>query len=447
MGQLKARVVSCLELVLGTRDGLIGVSLSAFLLQNAIRSTLSAVFARLGVEVIADYLTILIIYAPMIACVFRYRDVCLTDGLILIAACGFLFAASFITHPENAYYYTRPLYGVARVFSPDGAIYGYLLFRAARESGELIIKSLKVVAVLLLCFWTVFFIRAQVKGYWEEYNYLGELTKMSYSLEFGYGMLLPVAIFFFLRDNGNSGPFLVLMGVAMVEIFIAGSRGPWLCIGVMFAIGAAKAWGVKLLAYVSQHKKRTAIVSALVVVVAIILIFNYELIFSALRDALAGFGVSSRTLDRLAAGTIADDNGRDAIWSEAVRLILLSPFFGYGVYGERPYIAQIHNAGFPHNIVLEFALEFGAIVAALLVVIIVAASAFLLFTRRETVWSKIFPIFFVSSCQLLLSMSFWYVSAFWICAALIVNHLEATGDFSRVLCVTKNMLDSAKGAK
>lgn len=447
MGELKIRVASFLECVLSTKDGLIAVSLSAFLLQNAIRSTLSAIFARLGVEAIADYLTIAIIYAPMIACIVRYRDVRLFDGLALVAICGLLFAVSFIFHLEDAYYYMRPLYGIARVFSPDGAIYGYLLFRAARESGEQILKSLKIVAVLLLCFWTVFFIRAQVKGYWEEYNYLGELTKMSYSLEFGYGMLLPVAIFFFLRDNKNSGPFLVLMGIAMVEILIAGSRGAWLCMGVMFAICAAKTWGMRLLVYVSQHKKKVAIAGALIVMAAVILMANYEAFFSALRDALANFGVSSRTLERLAAGTITDDNGRDTIWSEAMRLILLNPIFGYGVYGERPHIAQIHNAGFPHNIVLEFALEFGVVITFLLVMAIVVASAYLLFTRRETAWSKMFPIFFVSSCQLLLSMSFWYVSAFWICVALVVNHLEATSDFSRLLNVAQNMFNKVRSAK
>lgn len=447
MGALKERVASCLECVLSTRDGLIAVSVSAFLLQNAIRSTLSAGFARLGIEAIADYLTIIVIYAPLIACMVRYRDVCLLDSLVLIAACGLLFAVSFVFHADDAYYYTRPLYGVVRVFSPDGAIYGYLLFRAARESGEQILKALKIVAILLLCFWTVFFIRAQVKGYWEEYNHLGELTKMSYSLEFGYGMLLPVAIFFFLREDRNSRLFLVLMGIAMIEILIAGSRGPWLCIGAMLAIAVAKAWGTKLLAYVSRHKKKAAIIGLIVVMAIVILIINCEALFSALRDALADFGISSRTLDRLAAGTISDDNGRDAIWSEAVRLILLNPILGYGVYGERPYIAQIHNAGFPHNIVLEFALEFGVLVTALLVVVIVAVSAYLLFTKHETAWSRMFPIFFVSSCQLLLSMSFWYVSAFWICVALAVNHLEATGDFSRLLNVVRNKLARMKGTQ
>lgn len=447
MGELKTRVVSFLECLLSTRDGLIAASLSAFLLQNAIRSTLSAIFVRFGVEAIADYLTIVIIYAPMIACVVRYRDIHLFDGLAVIAICGLLFTVSFIIHLEDAYYYTRPLYGVARIFSPDGAIYGYVLIRAARESGEQIIKSLKMVAVLLLCFWTVFFIRAQVKGYWEEYNYLGEITKMSYSLEFGYGMLLPVAIFFFLRDDKNNGPFLALMGIAMVEILIAGSRGPWLCIGVMFVIGAAKAWGMRLLAYVSQHKKKVALAGVLILIAAVILIINYKELFSALRDVLANFGISSRTLDRLAAGTITDDNGRDAIWSEAIRLISLNPIFGYGVYGERPYIAQIHNAGFPHNIVLEFALEFGVIVTILLGAVIIAASAYLLSTRRETAWSKMFPIFFVSSCQLLLSMSFWYVSAFWICAALAVNHLEATGGFSRFSSIVWNTPNRTRGTK
>ena len=446
MGELKARGAAVLERVLSERDGLIAASLSAFLLQNAIRSTLSAIFARLGIEAIADYLTIVIIYAPIIVCIVRYRDVCLLDSLALLAVCGLLFAVSFISHLEDAYYYTRPLYGVARVFSPDGAIYGYLLFRAARESGDQIVKALRMVAVLLLCFWTVFFIRAQIKGYWEEYNYLGELTKMGYSLEFGYGMLLPVAVFYFLRDE-NRNLYLALMGIALVEILIAGSRGPWLCIGVMLVIGAAKAWGTKLLAYASQHKKRVAIAVVLIVAAAIILIFNYEAFFIALRDIFASFGISSRTLDRLAAGTITDDNGRDAIWSEAVRLILLNPIFGYGVYGERPYIAQIHNAGFPHNIVLEFALEFGVVVTILLVTTMVAASVYLLFTRYETAWSKMFPIFFVSSCQLLLSMSFWYVSAFWICAALVVNHLEATGESARLLDIATNMIDKVEGVK
>ena len=447
MEELKEHVCSVLKRALSTRDGLIAVSLGAFLSQNAIRSTLSAIFARLGIETIADCLTIIIIYAPLFACIARFRDVRLFDGLLLTAVCGLLFAASFAFHVEDAYYYTRPLYGVARIFSPDGAIYGYLLFRAARESGRQILKTLKVVAVLLLCFWTVFFIRAQVKGYWEEYNYQGELTKMNYSLEFGYGMLLPVAIFFFLRDGRNSKLFLALMAIAMTEILIAGSRGPWVCIGVMLVIGAAKAWGMKLLTYVSRHKGKVAIVGAIVVVAIVILISNYEALFSEFRDVLANHGISSRTLDRLAAGTITDDNGRDAIWSEAVRLILLNPLFGYGVYGERPYIAQIHNAGFPHNIVLEFALEFGVVVTFLLVAVIVGTSAYLLSTRHETVWSKMFPIFFVSSCQLLLSMSFWYVPAFWICVALVVNHLETTGDFGRLRNAAGKILNRAKGAK
>ena len=120
-------------------------------------------------------------------------------------------------------------------------------------------------------------------------------------------------------------------------------------------------------------------------------------------------------------GSFSASNGRDRIWNAVIDAIRSGGPFGYGMFGDRPFVAPLHIAGYSHNLILELLVSFG-VFGVVIVAYIIKDAVKMLFVCKDDDWKEIYLILFVGSCKLLLSFSFWYIWEFWAAAAVAYKY-------------------------
>lgn len=174
----------------------------------------------------------------------------------------------------------------------------------------------------------------------------GKMTNLTYSMSFGYDLLIP-AVAFYLDKRFLSKIFLLL--VAFMTLLI-GSRGPFIAI-------------ISFIMLPSLFNKGKAYVIG--VVSACILAYTFLPEFLGyLNDVFTRIGIESRTL-YLFANDIMHDSNRNVIYDNAWRIINDHPFFGAGLFADRAYFDA-----FCHNIFLEIFVDFGLFGGALFIMFI-----------------------------------------------------------------------------
>ncbi len=355
--------------------------------------------------------SVLLIYTPvLLACFMRPKKYVKPDFLVLLSLVCLFFLVTYAVHPEYRYYYTRDVYGVWRhVLIPYRGIYAYLFVRMI-DDPKILWRCLRIAGWIMLLYFAYQIARASSRGYWTGVVGLEDNAKMGYSVEFGYKVLPFALLFLYSGLKGNR----LDLAVAVVDIammLVGGSRGSFLFLGLFFVL--------YILVELKDTKHKVVKISA-VAVVAAVLYLSYQSVLVALESFLADQGITSRFLSSLTSGTMLDDNGRNYIWSKAVKLIRNNPY-GYGAMGSRMYISKIIVAGYPHSIILEMLIDFGVFAGSALLLGMAYASTKNLFSNQYGGWSSLYLAYFCAACSLFISMTFWSVSTFWICLALCVN--------------------------
>lgn len=155
---------------------------------------------------------------------------------------------------------------------------------------------------------------------------------------------------------------------SITMIFIGGSRGPILCI-CSFVI-------MFLIANLKKHKLLTFSIST----ITVLFVIFWENILVFLIQIFRKYGLTSRTLIKLYAGTITSLTGRDFIQSIVKDLITENPLMGVGIGVERITIYNKIYVGrgmydklstsYPHNLFLEILVQFGVIIGGVLIIYI-----------------------------------------------------------------------------
>lgn len=341
-----------------------------------------------------------------IFCILK-REIPSWQSMVSILSCIILFAIAYLSHPENRFYFTRETYGLSRVFRPDRTIYFMLFVSLYRKRPREFLNTLWLGSLLLTFFGGIDFLQAMMRGYWLEYNYAGRLTHFSYSLAFGYKMILPCIVFIYFYIKKRSILNLILSIAVFGMILLGGSRGQLICIAAFI--------GIMLFRYYrhTNNIRRCIITIFLIICCSIIFLVGVQNILNMVGRILDSLGLSSRTVTALFSGSFTDDNYRFEIWKRAIDAIKENIILGYGVYGDRPFISSLHYAGYCHNIFLELMISFGVPIGMLLSATLVIRSIYILLQKEDNIWIDFFVIMFAISFQLLISMSFWYVMGFW----------------------------------
>lgn len=331
--------------------------------------------------------------------------------LLLYVVIVFCFLFTYLFHPEYSYFYTRESYGIVRVFRPDCALYAFLFFSLIDDPYELL-KTVKNFAYIDMAYLFIFqLIPALIRGYWIDTNYQGIETHYVYNLSFGYSLLLPTIVFLYFFLKKKSYLHLLLAVVGLFFIFTQGSRGamiiPIIFIGLMIISGVIDSKNVSYKIFK---------ISAVITLLILLILFGNNMLIEIV-SFFQSLGIQSRTLELFIQGEVTNDSGRNIIWQSVVNAIEKGGIFGYGTYGDRPFVFPYHFVAYSHNIFLELICSFG-VIGFIISAFIIADSVYMIFVCKKTIWKELFIIFFSISCQLLLSMSFWYVFEFWAAAAI-----------------------------
>lgn len=169
----------------------------------------------------------------------------------------------------------------------------------------------------------------------------GSFILVSYSMGFGYFLLLPMLVLFYQRKWYSISVSLLLL----ILIIVFGSRGPLLSVGIflLYMLVQKKAW--KLLA---------------------VLLLVGIICFAGLDSYLQSLDISSRTIDMILSGDFTEETNRDLIAEKAILTIKDNPIIGYGMFGDR-----IPVGDHCHNIILEVICDFGVIIGSIFLIIFV----------------------------------------------------------------------------
>ncbi len=368
-----------------------------------------------------------------------------------------IYASIYLTYlfsPEIEYFLLRGDYGLNRVIRPDSAMYALLFFMLVRNSDELL-RSLRLYAYIDFAYLFVFEIIPYLRdGGWIDYAPDGSKILFSYSLSFGYSMLMVTVILLYCYIANGRILDLIFGSFAFYEVFTNGNRGAFLLVCVfVFLITVQRAYYaedktyrnylllglainvaifvvtkdsisilsvVVLDSFISNQqtkdiKKKFFFVIGSTLGLILLSIMFYQVIlpfcYPSTAEEILANGIS-RNQAMLESGTFTSGNGREAIWSTVWNAIKDSSFMGYGFFGDRPFVFPHHYAAYSHNIALELTCSYGLVGTAIVVYYFFDAIRMFFFCKDQK-WREIYLLFFVVSCQLLISYSFWYIYEVW----------------------------------
>ena len=341
---------------------------------------------------------------------YKYSFFCIIYILIVLT-----FVFSIFCNDDLIYFFGRNDYGLERVFRPDSAIYALLFFCLLDNIDELFDTIKKFAYIDFVYLLIVQYLPSYIKGGWEDVNYRGQTVIRAYSLSFGYAMLFPTIVFIYLYMKKKNCWNLILAIIGTLLILTNGSRGallmPIVFVGIMVING---------IMYSNNTKWKWLKIFSIVLVISIFVIYGNAIVLK-LVDILQSLGFESRTLEMIGKGEISSDSGRSMIWEAVWKAIKDGGIFGYGAFGDRPFVYPIHYVGYSHNIFLELICSFGIIGVILSIILVVASLRMLLFCK-DNKYKELFIIFFSISLQLLISMSLWYVWEFWAAIAIVYKY-------------------------
>ena len=359
--------------------------------------------------------TLATVYAPVAAVFFAARQKAPADFFFLLLYIGLFFAVTYLFHREYEYYYTREQYGIADyVLRPDNGLYAYLFLRLVREPAR-VLRGLRISGYLIYAFSALRLYVATRKGFWMEEGSRGQEYMSTYNMNYGYTLLLFVCCFLYCAFERKNVIFLLLAGAGVLMILCGGSRGPMLDVGIFLALY----WLIRLRR--SRFKPLYLLGTAVCGGAAAEL---YRPATDLIRGLTERFGMHSRTLEMMLAGTVAQNNGRDVFWEASFQMLRENPL-GYGAMGARHVLCGIHIVGHPHNVMIELLIEYGVVGGAVVIIALLAATFRILLRQRKQAWQGVFLIFFANACQLLTSYTYWHSPALWGALAAGVNYYRA----------------------
>lgn len=335
------------------------------------------------------------------------------DFFIILAVILVALLITVNIHPEYSARFSDDNWGLLyRVFRIDRGIYAYLILRMVSDKLR-IRNNLKITAYIWMLKIGMDAFSRITQGSWTLLKNDGvTLYQSSYSLSFGYNSAFLCVVCLYLSKYYKPY-FYKAVGVLTLALSVLyGSRGA-LIVPLSYIF-------FQMFFFTEDTFSKKELVKRILIALAFLAcILFYEQILSVLISMFRSLGLGSRSIESLIEGNIGDLNGRDNLWMYSLELIRKNFFTGLGPYGDRYYLSTIYNWGYPHNIFLEFLLEFG-ILGLIMLIVLIISSFKIIRQKRDYEFKAIFVVFFSNSLKLLVSDSFWYNSFFWSVLALIV---------------------------
>ena len=388
----------------------------------------SVVFRIFGRESIYPVYFVIFCSLFLIYVVQHLKKIIIPVLLFLIVSLMFLY--TYLIHPEYFSWFVHETYGFfVAIIVPGCALWVFPLIWLIKDEDRLY-RFLLMACWLNFIFYTLQFIASKYRGYWGVMDIDKTTMEMTYNLEWGYNMLMPVSFFgacAFLQRNKKRYYLPFVAGFAM--ILIGGSRGAAIWPILMFPIIMPFMWRKMK----SFQKFNFFCGVSLIAVFIIFCLLNKDVLLLFLQNGVSRLGITSRTFTSIFDGSIFESNGRNKIYSIALDLIKRGGLLGWGVYGDRPIISYAgFKWGYSHNLFLELLVSFGYFGGGIIIVLLLMGVITLYRVCKNSKRQIVFITFFVTSLKLMLSNSFWYTGSFWALIALML--LWRKIDNTEVLC-------------
>lgn len=396
-------------------DELVRLSVILFLSNPLMTTIFGSVMGKLGFGGYGRYVTVVAVYLPLlIACIKCPRKYIKADFLCVYVFIILFFAVTLLIHPEYEYWYARSDYGVWNyVLFPLKGLYGYLFIRLIDDPEDL--KDVfRKSGWLMYAYFAYQIFLASRRGYWVGVAGQNDTAEFSYSVSFGYHVLLFALPFLYNAIREKRIPDIVGAAIGFSMILTNGSRGPILMTALFFVVLTLRSMREE------RNKAKLALRVLVVALLVLTVVVLYNIVNNLLITLLSAWDINSRFVKMLLAGRLTYDSGRNAIWGAAMQMIRDNPF-GYGAMGSQHVISHYIIAGYPHSIFLEMMIDFGVFVGGALLIFLFHRALAIIFAR-DNGWSDLFIPIFCTACALMISLCYWSNRAFWICVGIGVNY-------------------------
>ena len=295
---------------------------------------------------------LILLSAPYLLRVVRLVDI------IFYCSCIIFVCVSIVALPENAPHIEKDMWRVLGIAIPMYFIgLGY-----DHDKFKNVLYYCSILGVFLTFLYQIYYL-----------NSGREL--ISDNMDAAYNLLPSLLYIFYWAFEKRKIVYWVIAVISLPIIFIFGTRGPilacivFLAFGVFFRVLLNKSLFLKI------------IFIGAVMAVLWLLFFSDALVqlVQFLSEKFEAYGFSTRVFDFFLEGDIVYSSGRDEIFDSAINAIFQSPFFGYGLMGDR----IVTNEVYVHNIVLEFWCQFGLVFGTLLLGVVFITPVRALYLERQ----------------------------------------------------------------
>lgn len=218
-------------------------------------------------------------------------------------------------------------------------------------------------------------------------------------LTWGYRMLIAVILLLYTALESRRFIDWLFAIFSTIELLIIGNRGSIVAIAIFIILYV-------VLCTNSQKKiKYMTVITGLGVAIYSVLISDK---IAYLETILLRLGIKSRNLTKFLEETITD-SGRDGGYEIAINYIKSGNYFGLGIGGD-----QILVGNYPHNILLEFMLQYGNVLGVILFSLLAMSTIKNIINIKNRDFKAIYIAFAcLGLVKLWFSSTYWYELWFW----------------------------------
>lgn len=243
-------------------------------------------------------------------------------------------------------------------------------------------------------------------------------TQQQYMV-FAYNMLLHTT-FLILMFFEKKNPIYLVIGIAgAVMIVLAGCRGAVVCLALSIVV-------YTMFRKTNSWKKLFFI--SLIATGIVLLVIYFENIISYMTNLAEKLDISSRTLDLLESGDIADDSGRGAIQEKIIENFNL---VGHGLFGDR---VLSESETYAHNFAIEIICHFGYLYGIPILITVFVLLLRGLFAKNASLRFLIIVFMSAGIFKLFLSGSYLNLEpSFYVLLGLCVNSIKGKSNNKQML--------------
>ena len=258
-----------------------------------------------------------------------------------VAVCVVAYIAEYFLYPRN-----QPYFDV--LFSDFvKCLPFYFVGIALRGDDKEIVSWMYRVSCVSIC--TFAFYRLFI-------NQMASIAQQGGDMYSSYSLLPHACLSFYFLMKNFKWRRLVLFFLAAVCLLMMGTRGPILCL-LVFMITTI---------ILTIRSQKPLVVLGMVMLCLLLLFFGSltDLLIEWSYSIADTFGLSTRVLDKMLSGHIADSSGRIYIRKRILYYLAETRILGLGIYGD----LFVSEGMYAHNLILELWAHFGYYIGTLLVV-------------------------------------------------------------------------------